>query len=121
MLTPFFYFDIMFAKGVKNMNNIKKFRLRECKTQVDIANCLGCCRQSVNFFERGSHGHKLPIKQARKLADFLNCNPFELLGDENFALLPENDVEIEQLIYVLTDRIQNQSVKERIISHVQAK
>lgn len=53
-----------------NSNRIKELRLKQKKTQKDVANFLGITEQALSFYERGKREPKLEMWQ--KLADYFD-------------------------------------------------
>ena len=101
------------------MNNLKFYRARSGKTMTELANEVGTTRQAICVFEGELRHRPIPAKHINALCKSLDCTKFQLLGDESFAVKPQNDADREDLIMILFNSIQDKEVKERIIDYVQ--
>lgn len=67
------------------MNNLKEFRAKAKLTQQRLSDLSGVTRFTINRLERGAF--PMTMKVAKKLSSSLNCNPEELIGDDNIRAL----------------------------------
>ena len=79
------------------MNNLEKMRGKHEITQSELAKHLGITKAAVNYMER----KKISKKHIHKIAEFLQENPFEILGKDSFVILPKTEEDKK----ILTDII----------------
>jgi len=85
-------------KGGKFMaNNLAKIRGKHQLTQTELAEALGVTKQGVCFNETG----KLSIGLAKKAAEYLHEDIFELLGTDVLVILPETEEQKKYLINLI--------------------
>lgn len=78
-------------------NNLAKIRGKHQLTQTELANALGFTKQGICYNETG----KLSIGLAKKAAEYLNEDIFELLGTDVFVILPETEAQKDYLINLI--------------------
>lgn len=78
-------------------NNLAKIRGKHQLTQTELANALGVTKQGVCFNETG----KLSIGLAKKAAEYLHEDIFELLGTDVLVILPETEEQKKYLINLI--------------------
>lgn len=78
-------------------NNLAKIRGKHQLTQSELADKLGVSKQGLSFNECG----KLSIGLAKKAAECLNEDVFELLGTDALVILPETEAQKEYLINLI--------------------
>lgn len=78
-------------------NNLAKIRGKHHLTQTQLAEALGVTKQGVCFNETG----KLSLGLAKKVADYLDEDIFELLGTDVFVAVPETEAQKEYLINLI--------------------
>lgn len=76
------------------MNNLSKYRKEAGLTQEQLADILGITKAGVSFLEK----RKLSFASAKKCAEILHVNPFELLGSDILRAIPYTDEEKAILI-----------------------
>lgn len=98
------------------MNNIAKYRAISGLTQTQLSARCGLARTYISFLEQGDPRKKITREAATKIAKVLNCTIPQLLGEDLFHLLPENDKERTDAILVLVKSIEDVELKEKILS-----
>ena len=78
-------------------NNLAKIRGKHQLTQTELSNALGVTKQGICYNETG----KLSIGLAKKAAEYLNEDIFELLGTDVFVILPETKAQKDYLINLI--------------------
>ena len=78
-------------------NNLAKIRGKHGLTQTQLAEAIGVTKQGVCFNETG----KLSIGLAKKVAEYLHEDVFELLGTDVFVVVPETEAQKEYLINLI--------------------
>ena len=78
-------------------NNLAKIRGKHQLTQTDLANALGVTKQAICLNEKG----KLSIGLAKKAAEHLGEDVFELLGTDALVIVPETEDQKKYLINLI--------------------
>ena len=78
-------------------NNLAKIRGKHGLTQTELAKAIGVTKQCVCF----SESRKLSIGLAKKVAEHLNEDVFELLGTDVFVIDPETEAQKNYLINLI--------------------
>ena len=81
------------------MNNLEKIRGKHELTLTELASKTGFTKQSLFYSEK----FRITYKKAQKIADVLNENVFDILGEDAFVSLPKTEKERETLIKTLLD------------------
>lgn len=84
------------------MNNIKKLRIKNIVTQVDIAKALNTTRSNISLMEKGS----LSVRNAKLLAGYFGVSTIEILGEDIFKIFPETDEEKMYIINMLKSKME---------------
>jgi len=78
-------------------NNLTKIRGKHQLTITDLASRLGVTKQAVSLNEKG----RCTVTMAQAVAECLNESAIEILGKDNFRLLPQTEEEKEYLINLI--------------------
>ena len=97
------------------MNNIKKWRAIRNMTQTELSNKCNLARTYISFLEQSDPRRKLTKDTIEKLTRCLNCSAPELLGEDLFYYLPENDKERIDTMLILINSIENADLKQKLL------
>ena len=78
-------------------NNLAKIRGKHQLTQTQLAKALGVTKQGLCFNENG----KLSLGLAKKAAEYLDEDIFEILGTDVFVIKPDTDQQKDYLINLI--------------------
>ena len=81
------------------MNNLTKYRVQKGLTQEQLGKEVGVTRAAICFCEKNSFS--LPV--ARKCAEVLEVNLFELLGTDVLKIIPTTEADKKALIKIIEE------------------
>lgn len=81
------------------MNNLAKYRGKHGLTQAEMAEKLKITKSGVCFFERNT----ISLKTAKKCAEILNENIFDILGTDSLVVLPQTEEDKQILIKMIKE------------------
>ena len=83
------------------MNNVKKLRIKNVVTQIDVAEALNTTKSNISLMEKG----RLSVRNAKLLAGYFGVSTTEVFGEDIFKIFPETDEEKLYIINMLQSRI----------------
>lgn len=78
-------------------NNLAKFRGKHGYTQEQLGKKIGISKACVSHFEK----NKICVATAKKCAEALGENVFEILGTDVFKIIPKTEQDKEILIAII--------------------
>lgn len=84
---------------MKSRNNLEKLRGKHGLTVTELAKRIGVSKQSLSLNEK----KRVNIKTAKKVAEVLNENVFDILGSDVLVLLPETEQDKEIIINMIKE------------------
>lgn len=81
------------------MNNIAFYRVKHGLTQKEFASKVNIAPHAVSYAERSHCGTKL----AKKTAEVLGENVFEIMGADVLKILPQSEEDKEILIKIIKE------------------
>lgn len=89
------------------MNRLHDIRKERGVTLRSLSSRVGVSPQGINYAEK----NRLTPELAEKVSNALNCNVFELLGDDVYVIVPEREEDICVLIKDLENKLKNLTEK----------
>ena len=96
------------------MKSIEKFRAINNMNQKELGDKLGLSRVWISNLERPGY-FNIEEEYIEKMCEIFNVSKVELFGYENFRYLPENEAQALLLIKILTNFIDNEGLKEKMV------
>lgn len=74
------------------MKNLKLYRARKGLSQREISQRVQVSVNMITLLEKPDY-LSITTEKLNKIAEVLECDPFELIGNENLKFKPENDTQ----------------------------